>query len=311
MSKDLENHKAKGKKLLISPPYVQQPIHISPPTPFRTPTPQPASPLHMMIPSPVEKTTYIGLPWQEIACLIYLLYKYPKDCVAIPDGVMSSYAKKITNYGLTLKTWERSSLLWMEKDNNFKAPRGLWVSVKKCLEKRSNFIIIPMTFICANEKDVHTNLLLYDSKTKELERFEPNGYLPGNCFNPVNLDEKLKTLFNSNVEEGMVVKSHDPLEFCPYSSFQVLQYFEYLQREGDPGGFCAAWSIWYADTRMANPNKSREQVVEMALTKLRSTPRTMTQFIRSYSAFLAKIKKLLEESKDPSAVFASLIQKYT
>jgi hypothetical protein len=271
----------------------------------------PASPLHMMIPSPVVKTTYIGLPLQEISCLIYLLYKYPQDCAAIPYGIMSSSGKKITEYGLSVRTWEKSSLLWMEKDNNFKAPPGLWVSVKKCLHTGSNFIIIPMNFICANETQIHTNLLLYDSKTKELERFEPNGYLSGKCFNPVNLDEKLKTLFNSNVEEGMVEKVYAPLDFCPYSSFQYLQHFEYPKQEGDPDGFCAAWSIWYADTRMANPNKSREQVVEMALSKLRSKPKTMTQFIRSYSAFLAKIQKLLKESKDPSAVFASLIQKYT
>ena len=58
--------------------------------------------------------------------------------------------------------------------------------------------------------------------------------------------------------------------------------------EGDPGGFCAAWSAWYVDTRLSNPNKSRKQVVDMALDKFKNDQGSMTQYIRSYSVFIQK-----------------------
>ena len=111
----------------------------------------------------------------------------------------------------------------------------------------------------------------------------------------------------------MIKKVYGPLEFCPKVSFQFLQDIEFNQKKsGDPVGFCAAWSVWYADTRLANPNKTRKEVVDMALSKLKSVPESMTKFIRSYSAFLVKVGNILKESKDPfSDLFASLIQKYT
>jgi glutaredoxin len=272
----------------------------------------PASPLHMMIPPPVVKTTYKGIPWQELVGMIYLLHKYPKDCVAIPVGIMSSSGKKITEYGINVNNFNQTALDWNERIQNFVIPPGLWTSVKKCLEKGSNFIIIPLGFTCKDGLG-HANFLIYDSKTKELERFEPNGYISGDCFNEVNLDEKLKDLFNSNVKKDMVKKVYSPLEFCPRQSFQYIQHIKEIfeKQEGDPAGFCAVWTAWYADTRMANPNKSRKQVVDMALWKLRNNSESMTKFIRSYSAFLVKAGELLKKSKDPSAVFASLVQKYT
>jgi len=261
---------------------------------------------------PVESTTtYRGTPWQEIASLIYLLHKYPKECIVIPLEVLSPFGRKLSEHGKNVKLWVQSSIQWNEDIQNFIIPNGFWISVRKCLRKKSNLVVIPMGFTCKSGPN-HTNFLIYDSKTKELERFEPNGFIPGNCFNPPNLEEKLKILFNTNVEH-MVNKVYGPLEFCPKESFQFLQSMEFDQKKPeDPVGFCAAWAVWYADTRFANPNKTRKEVVDMSLSKLQSEPKSMTKFIRSYSAFLVKVGQLLKESKDPFYdILTSLIQKYT
>ena len=237
-----------------------------------------SSELHMMIPPPTSTTIHPGSRESYTLGMLYLLDTYPESCVAIHSIVFEE--KKINYYDY--------DLTWYENIKDFVIPSGFWSSIKKCLEKRSNFILIPFTFRCIN-RSAHSNFLIYDSKRKELERFEPNGFISDNCFNPPNLEEKLADLLNSNVQVDMVKKVYAPLSFCPRISFQSLQHREREKQIGDPGGFCAAWIMWYADTRLENPNKTRKQVVEMALLKFKNNIGSMTEFIRSYSAFIAKV----------------------
>jgi len=273
------------------------------------------SPIHMMIPPVVDKTEFIGLPWQEIASLTYLLHKYPKECVAIPFGgkLLSPSGGRLTDFAKKEDyEWSHTSLQWSEIKEDFIIPSGLWISIRNCLKKGSDFILIPMGFLCKNFT-AHSNFLIYDTKTKELERFEPNGDFYGlACVNPPKLEERLRDLLNSNVDPDMVKKVYAPTDFCPRTSFQALQSMEGQKKPGDPSGFCAAWAVWYADTRLANPNKSRKEVVDMALSKFKSNPGKMTEFIRSYSAFLNKTRELWKHSNDPfSDIFASLIKEYS
>ena len=195
--------------------------------------------------------------------------------------------------------------------NDLVIPDGFFDSVKKCLQKnpKPNFIIIPFGFNDLGGNTGHSNYLIYDSKRKELERFDPNGFTTG-C-NPPNLGKKLKKLFNSNVQQGMIEKVYEPLSFCPRQSFQYLQSSEREKIEGDPPGFCAAWAAWYVDTRLSNPNKSRKQVVDMALDKFKNDQGSMTQYIRSYSVFITKIEELLRKSNNPASVIKSLIEQST
>ena len=256
-----------------------------------------SSDLHMMIPPPASTTTFKGTPWTRLVGMLYLLHKYPTDCVAIP---LSASGKDLTDYVLDDVFLHETSICWHENIEDFVIPNGLWSSIKKCLDKGSNFIIIPLGFVCKNTG--HANFLIYDSKTKELERFEPYGFMPGVCLNPPNLDKKLADLLNSNVQVDMVKKVYEPLSFCPKISFQILQDREFEQQIGDPGGFCAVWVIWYADVRLENPNKTRKQVVEMALLKFKNNIGSMTEFIRSYSDFIVKGGERLKISKAKSVL---------
>ena len=106
----------------------------------------------------------------------------------------------------------------------------------------------------------------------------------------------------------MIDKVYAPLSFCPIQSFQAVQHFEGEKNTGDPAGFCATWSVWYADTRLANPNKTRKKVVDMALYKLKNDELSMTQYIRSYSVFIKK-EELLKKSNHPATVFRLLMEK--
>jgi surface protein len=258
-----------------------------------------SSEVHMMIPNIESETTFTGTPLNEMIAMMYLLHNYPQYCVVIPP---SSYVLNGLNFNVTFKL---ISLEWNQQTKDIDIPDGFWDSVKQCLQKKTkpNFIIMPFGL------PGHANYLIYESNKKELKRFDPNGFTSGEQYNPPNLEKKLKDLFNSNVQQGMIEKVYAPLSFCPKRSFQALQHSEGEQKSGDPGGFCAAWAAWYADTRLANPNKTRKQVVEISLKKFEDEPGLMTQYIRSYSVFITKAEELLRKSNDPASVFRLLIEK--
>lgn len=256
---------------------------------------------------PISKTTnYLGSAWDEFIGMLYLMYKYPENSIAIPDVLLNKkreltfdpHALGFDPYDLE---FSHTSLGWSEKNQNFEVPVGLFTSIKKCLKTRSTFIIIPFGFNCIDESTSHSNLLVYNTKTKELERFEPYGSV-SDCYNVDGLDLKLKDLFNNNIRKNMINDVYEPLSFCPTKSFQ---YIEEEQEENslEPDGFCVAWSFWYADTRMANPDKSRSEVVNIALQTLKNDYRRFRTFIRSYSNFLEKLSSKIVDIKKAYEVF--------
>jgi hypothetical protein len=274
----------------------------------RIPDTQKVVPEFRMARPPISKTTkYLGNAWDEFIGMIYLMYKYPENSIAIPDVLLNKkrelrfdpYAHGFDPYDL--QTFH-TSLGWSEKNQNFEVPLGLFTSIKKCLKTRSTFIIIPFGFSCIDESSSHSNLLVYNTKTKELERFEPYGSAVDNCYNVDGFDLKLKNLFNNNVRKNMINDVYEPLSFCPTKSFQ---YIEEEQQKGslEPDGFCVAWSFWYADTRMANPDKSRSEVVNIALQTLKNDYRRFRTFIRSYSNFLEKLSSKIVDIKKAYEIF--------
>ena len=172
---------------------------------------------------------------------------------------------------------------------------------------------MPFIFMC-HPPPYHANYLVYNSKTREMERFEPNGFISLACVNPPDLDSKIKNLFNKNIKnqnigKDMITKMYSPLDFCPYLGFQRIQGDEFTQQKStDPAGFCLAWATWYADVRLANPNKSRKQVVQMALDQMKKNPDSFTIFIRSYAEFTLQIQKKIKDSKDPKKFDKILIE---
>jgi glutaredoxin len=274
-------------------------------------TPRPdISKIHMMNPIHMSKINFAGYPWEDLVSMLYIMHQHPKECVAIPIGLLTS-SGKLTSKAQKVKQFFDTSLEWSEKKNNFVVPVGLWNSVKSCLAKESKFIVMPFGFNCINGL-AHANFLVYNSETKELERFDPHGVIQNACLNPPRFAEKLGKLFNDNVKRGMVKKVYDPLDYCPVISFQYIQEGEIKEKKpDDPRGFCIAWSAWYADTRLSNPNKSREDVVKMSLKELKDRPTSFTEFIRNYAGFLEKVGKELKRGKSPGDVFTKYIQKYT
>ena len=305
-----------GIKLIQNPPPLHpivKPIIRSPPQPIRTPPLHPivkplttkkplTSPLHMMQPDIKGKISITTTPWYDLIGMLWLLHNHPKECVAIPKGLLTHSGK----ISVPVFMWSQTSLEWQEKSKLFVVPPGLWESIKDCLKKGSEFIVIPMGFNCDN-KFGHQNFLIYNSITKEMERFEPNGGVVNPCLKNPKMIPQLIDLFHKNVKKDMIKTFYEPLDFCPAKSFQLIQHNDGTRHKTEKG-FCLSWSYWYADTRLRNPNKTRKQVFDMALNSLYSNKFVpFTSFIRSFSNFLEKVGDEIKISGDPAAVF----KKYT
>ena len=292
-----------GIKLIQNPP--PQPIRTPPLHPIVKPltTKKPlTSPLHMMQPDIKSKIAITATPWYDLIGMLWLLHNHPKECVAIPKGLLTHSGK----ISVPVFMWSQTSLEWQEKSKLFVVPPGLWESIKDCLKKGSEFIVIPMGFNC-NNKFGHQNFLIYNSITKEMERFEPNGGVVNPCLKNPKMIPQLIDLFHKNVKKDMIKTFYEPLDFCPAKSFQLIQHNDGTRHKTEKG-FCLSWSYWYADTRLRNPNKTRKQVVDMALNSLYSNKFVpFTSFIRSFSNFLKKVGDEIKISGDPAAVF----KKYT
>ena len=162
------------------------------------------------------------------------------------------------------------------------------------------FIVFPLFIINIDERGQnHCNMYIYDKKEKSLERFEPNGSLfmegffeptdfmsmeGSDDFMPAespNLDEQFLQYMGYMLPD-VVDKYYPPVEFCPQIGFQQMQVNEREKIEADPEGFCTSWSVWYAELRLSNPEKSQKQVIDFALKTFKENNVGLTKFIRSY-----------------------------
>ena len=179
---------------------------------------------------------------------------------------------------------------------NIEVSNKLINDIKKCLKnKNTNFIVIYLTL--AEEyfdKDNilssqgHANILIFDVKRNEVERFEPHGQVYNDWIDKILIDYFIQK--NIIKDKSQYIK---PLDYCPVMGFQNIDAFvEYHEHAiGDPGGFCSMWSFWYADLRLSNPNKTREEVVRKSMLLIKKKSQSFKNFIRSYAIFMNNIIK--------------------
>lgn len=228
------------------------------------------------------RTTFQGTPINEIMALIYLLKKHKNDCAPISSNIIDL---SFSEYGLDYRMSSNKLIYYQEYIDDFKL----------CLKNKNiNFIISPLRILNPNIGG-HANYLIFNKKTNEVERFEPYG----SYFDNNNLDLNLKE-FYFNIDSK--IKYLSPNEFCPNIGIQELQEIE-LELEkaqesiGDPLGFCSAWSIWYADLRLSNPNETNSELLKKSINYIKQK-NNLTNFIRNYSVFLIDTRdKILRKNK--------------
>ena len=139
----------------------------------------------------------------------------------------------------------------------------------------------------------HANYLIFDKKTYEIERFEPYGSSSPYKFNYDSklLDNILAFKFSEINEK---IKYISPQFFLPKIGFQYLDVYESKTTKiGDPGGFCALWSIWYTEMRLKYPDIDRKSIVNKLLKQIKSSNTSFKNLIRNYSINITNIRDII------------------
>lgn len=250
-------------------------------------------------------TNFSGTPWYNLVAMLYLLIKHDNDCIVLPYMSKSEKftKKEAEKFRKKKQHHENISLRWIKSDKVISVPKDFWKKLKECDDITKRFIVFPFGYTYIDGG--HANYIVYDKYTRIMERFEPHGIIIDNI-----LDEKIVKLFIDNMGADFIKTYLRPLDFCPYLGFQNIEVLEGKKQYMDPGGFCAAWSAWYADLRLTNPQLGRKEVIELAMNKMQKSPKYFTKYIRNYAEFLVSISNILKKSKDPEVDIIKMIQKY-
>lgn len=240
----------------------------------------------------VEFCTFTGITLDILIGLIFLLEKHSGSCSTLSTQFMDNdelcnYYKKIGIITATKCEFLNFEVVWvyqkMYLSTDFEA------NFQKCMKNdQKRFIIIPLGIEMRSGN--HANYLIFDKKTNELERFEPYGSAPPYKFdyNPHLLDATLQRIFTNLNKEIKIIK---PKDYLPKIGFQYFDTIETKTRKiGDPGGFCALWSIWWVDYRIKFSDMDRKKLVKQILHQIKTKNTPFKNTIRNYSKEITNIR---------------------
>lgn len=243
-------------------------------------------------------TTFTGITLDVLIGLIYLCQKHKYVCPLLSDNFENN--TELEKY-YTLLGMENNSatdylnfeIVWVYQKLFY--PANFEQKIKTCSLKKTKFIIIPIGIELSNGG--HANYIIYDVNKNEIERFEPNGsHNPYKLnYNPDLLDILLEKKFKEINKNITYIR---PKDYLPKVGFQLLDSMETKKHKkiGDPGGFCAAWVVWYVDMRLNNPDISRNILIKEIIKKIKKFNYSFKNTIRNYTTKITNLRdEILKE----------------
>jgi hypothetical protein len=96
--------------------------------------------------------------------------------------------------------------------------------------------------------------------------------------------------------KGMKLTYLAPKDYMYGMAFQEISGEDYtdVKKLGDPAGYCLAWSYWYLELRVHNPDVHPIDIIKRAMKKINNSSddsqRKFIDFIRNYAVDLDKTK---------------------
>lgn len=228
------------------------------------------------------------MPYFALAALKILQKKHPNlGCLLLDDGSVA-----------TIKGHERSRGLrgnfeveWVCKVKTGKhryngscfleVPESVSKAVSKCLSKNCRFQygLLSLGIWRKSDRTGHSNAFIIDTVKKTLERFDPNGTDTYRRNFDEGLDSELSKWAGS-----MGLKYISPHDTGLYTGIQTIQ-----EKENTLSGFCQAWSLWYLDARLSNPDITSKQLYKSLLERYTSDGgQGLSDFIGEYTQHMAE-----------------------
>jgi hypothetical protein len=177
-----------------------------------------------------------------------------------------------------------------------------------------SIIIIPISIQIqiSEPATAHANMLIYRNNTRELEHFEPHGadFQGGNEEKMLLVNDTLDKDLNylvKNMNDELDEKKLPPIkllkahEVCPrLEGVQALELESRLPKLPiEPDGYCVAWSMFFAEMCLKNPEIPSAQIYKAILDER-----------DKQSDYNSKFKKLIR-GNDYNNYFKKIIRGYT
>ena len=239
----------------------------------------------------VSFVTYTGIPLDVMFGIIYLKKQYNEiDTILTTEFQknmeLQNYYTEVENKTISIDNFINFEIIWNHQKIFY--PTILDEIIYKFKNNNNKFLILPIGIELSSGS--HANVLIYDKNTNEMERFEPNGstYPYKYNYNPELLDNILLNKFREYFPD---MKYFKPIDYIPKIGFQALEAFErHKKKIGDPGGFCASWSTWYANMRIKYSDMDRAKLILKLIQKIKENNIKFKDLIRNYSKKITNLR---------------------
>jgi hypothetical protein len=193
----------------------------------------------------------------ETMFYLYLFKKYKSNCF------LHDKQSRAHILGISIDIRQRYSYEEHKKiEDHLKSLAEIFVSCIKKLDTK--IIIIPVQLSFSNGGG-HANLLIYRKNLNQIEHFEPHGqdYIGDKDIAGTNkiirdwikyfVHEINNKLIEIKKPEVKLIESND---ICPYlDGLQALETWSELTKVVgvEPGGYCSAWSMFFTELSLKNP----------------------------------------------------------
>ena len=253
---------------------------------------------------PTKKTLFMGSGFDLLFGLIYLSKKYKNLDIPFKFDKKYGYERNdFMNYGV------RFDCNYFDSKQKLILPlieKKFFDLIKKS-KKRFLAIFVYIKWDCKSNS-AHFNSLLFDTKLKTIERFEPyTTFKESKYLNVVSkFDKKFIKLLKKNLGDYSYIK---PTGFCPKIGFQQKEEQSLLsaktirtlgnyELDNDPGGFCGAWVLYFLNLKLENPDVDSKKLLKNVYKYLVLDHHSFRTFIRNYSSFIVKERnKILKSLK--------------
>ena len=186
-------------------------------------------------------------------------------------------------------------------NNNIIFPSNFDNIIYSYFNSKKRFFIIPINIQI--NLDAHSNVLLYDNITNEIERFEPYSKYgpPVFNYNYKLLDKLLNTYLSIYFNNVKYIK---PEDYIPNLNFMNYENTDRSKFIGEPEGYCNIWCYIYVYYRIKYINKiKRNKIINKIIYTIKKNNILYKNFVRfnSYKItnfrdkFINKINKNIND----------------
>jgi hypothetical protein len=135
-------------------------------------------------------------------------------------------------------------------------------NICRCIESGIDILLIPVRIYMKSSNTTHANLLVYRKNNMSIEIFEPHGQYIDD-FQREGINIAYKTLLADielNLPNTMQLQRISQEQVCPIFGLQEAEE-QSLKKRNDNGGYCLAWSMFFAELVLMNPKYTSQELM--------------------------------------------------